>query len=297
MNSTDVRSTALRRKAVKTVVECEEYWKRCRVPPFLTQELVIELESHLEGAISDGKKPEAISRPKEWARTQARDCSTPQSLKDRILDWACLLLSIGAIFTALLHVLQWTPAFRIGIRGFALIACMAAATKLLSSPKASFVVFNPLHRKGLIAYGDYWGICAGLILSSIIPLESVTEVKSIYIEWSWPYSLVLLVGALFLEVLIRRRSRDPWITSTPDMGRPPGLALVDDAYLQRKRELERLALRWSIFSTGSTGLGWWIAPGEAHWIMELVFALSICWLLYLLYTEFTRRSSGGCASV
>jgi len=38
------------------------------VPRFLIDELIVDLESHIEGAVSHGKRPEeAIRSAKEWA--------------------------------------------------------------------------------------------------------------------------------------------------------------------------------------------------------------------------------------
>lgn len=291
MENTLVHSVALRREAVKAVKECREYWRRRNVPPFVAEELVTELESHLEGALSDGKTPgEAIGSPREWAKTQAGDCSKPRPLNDCLVDWASVVLCVGAVLCLLLHALQWDSAFHIGSRGVVLVGCIATATRLLSSASASFVVFNAFHRKGVIAYGDYWCFCAGLLLSRLIPLESVTEAQSMYIQWSWSYTLLLIAAALTIEVYRRSRRYSHWTAATPDLGKSPGLALVDEAYQRRKRELEHLALRWSVFSTCSTGLGWLINPGEEKWI-TLVYMVSLCLMLFLLYPEMKRQKA------
>jgi hypothetical protein len=158
----------------KTVAECEEYWLRCSIPRVVVDEWRSDLEAHIAGAIEAGKDPSAVvGSAREWAQEQARDYLKSQSPVDRTLGWAALVLLTSTLVVAPQHILHTTWNFTLGWRAIALIVVLVAVTKLLRSSMLTFLVFNPLRRKGLVMFGDYWAFGAGAIVGAFLPLNSV----------------------------------------------------------------------------------------------------------------------------
>jgi len=151
----------------KTVGECEEFWLRCGIPRVVVDEWRSDLETHIAGAIEAGKNPIAVvGSAREWAQEQARDYLKSQSPVDRTLGWAALVLLTSSLVVAPQHVLHATWNFALGWRAIALIVVLVAVTKLLRWSKLTFLVFNPLRRKGLVMFGDYCAFGAGAIVGA-----------------------------------------------------------------------------------------------------------------------------------
>jgi hypothetical protein len=108
------------------------------------EELIVDLESHIEGAVSHGKRPEeAICSAKERAMDQAEDCRKPPQWKDRALSWSASIL--------------YTSAFAIGIadhrrdptRPAPIVPAIAKSPGLVPTEEASLRRKRKCDRAGL----------------------------------------------------------------------------------------------------------------------------------------------------
>jgi hypothetical protein len=280
----------LTEQVTKTPEECREYWIRSRVPRFLIDELIVDLESHIEGAVSHGKRPEeAIRSAREWAIDQAEDCRRPPQWKDRALSWSASILYTSAFAIVPQHMFHSTLAFPLGPSAITLIVLLVTAVRLLSSPRLSFLIFNPLRRKGFLSFGDYWFLCAGMLVGVFVPLRSIGESSPALLEWSWVHSLTLIAAAVAVGIADHRRDPTRPSPALPAIAQSPGLVPTDEAFLERKRKCDRVALGSALSSTFCFTVTWSLVPPGARDAVGLWLVLSVYWLLLLAYLELLGR--------
>jgi len=211
------------------------------VPRFLIDELIVDLESHIEGAVSHGKRPEeAIRSAKEWAMDQAEDCRKLPQWKDRTLS-------------------------------------------------LSFLIFNPLKRKGFLSFGDYWLLCAGMLVGVLSPLRSIEEGSPALVEWSWVHSLTLIIAAVAVGVADHRRDPTRLSPTVPAITQSPGLIPTDEASSKRKRKCDWVALGSALWPTLWFTAIWSLTPPDVRDAVGLWLVLSVFWLLLLAYLELVGK--------
>jgi hypothetical protein len=283
----------------KTVGECEEFWLRCSIPRVVVDEWRSDLEAHIAGAIEAGKDPrEVVGSAREWAQEQARDHLKSQSPVDRTLRWAALVLLTSTLVVAPQHVLHTTWNFALGWRAIALIAVLVALTKLLRSSVFTFLVFNPLRRKGLVMFGDHWAFAAGAIVGAFLPLNSVTHGTSGLVEWSWAYTLALLAATVIVVAVHHKRDPTRPAAGLPSVARSGRLLPVARAFQSQQKKRSRIALAMALCTTLALFAAWWLGDTSPDDLRGLLLLLSASWSMLLLCLEMGDwRADGARASL
>lgn len=283
----------------KTVGECEEFWLRCGIPRVVVDEWRSDLEAHIAGAIEAGKDPSAVvGSAREWAQEQARDYLKSQSPVDRTLGWAALVLLTSTLVVAPQHILHTTWNFTLGWRAIALIVALVAVTKLLRSSVLTFLVFNPLRRKGLVMFGDYWGFGAGAIVGAFLSLNSVTHGTSGLVEWSWAYTLALLAAAAVVTAVHHRRDPTRPAAGHPSVAESARLFAVNTTSQDQQSKRDRVALVIALCSTLALFVAWGLGGPSPDDLRGLLFLLSASWSMLLLCLEMGDwRADGARASL
>lgn len=283
----------------KTVGECEEYWLRRGIPRVVVDVLRSDLEAHIAGAIEDGKDPSAVvGSAREWAREQARDCQKARTPVDLALTWVTPVLLTSALVIAPQHVLHATWDLTLGWHAVVLIVVLVAVDRLLRSSWLPFLIFNPLRRKGLVMFGDYWRLAAGAIVGLFLPLSDAARGSSNLVEWSGAYTLGLLVATAL--VMIAHHKRDPTRPAAghPDVAASGRLFAVDATSQDQLRKLDRVALAMAVCTTLALFAAWWHATPRLDDLIGLLFLLSAAWSMLLLCMEVgDERADGTRASL
>jgi hypothetical protein len=171
----------------------------------------------------------------------------------------------------------------------ALIVLLITAVRLLSSPSLSFLIFNPLKRKGFLSFGDYWLLCAGMLVGVFVPLRSIGEGSPALVEWSWVHRLTLIVAAVAIGIADHRRDPTRPSPTVPAITQSPGLIPTDEASSKRKRNCDQAALGFALWSVFWFTVSWSLTPPDARDAVGLWLVLSGYWLLLLAYLELVGK--------
>lgn len=278
-------------QVAKIVGESEDYWTSCLVPGNTIDELSVELESHVDGARQDGKPiSRAIGSPREWVMRQAEDCRMPGSWVYRLLNWWAIALYLGTLNIIAQHTIHRTLAFPIGPGDVVLIGSLVLVVGWSLSPKLHFLIFSDSGRRPRISRRTWWIACGSLAVG-IASVSLVAGDPPALVEWSWVYSLALIL--LTVPVVVLNVKKDP--TRRAANGSSPAHALsfarTDATDLDKQRKLQRQELAWALVWASWFALCYVLAPPHMHEISGALLVVSTYWLAYVLFKKIVRRVS------
>ena len=175
---------------------CAGYWELRGIACEHITQMQLELEQHLEQAVSDGKSLEAVlgPNPAAFAEAWAREMR-PRVLRGgaRVLRGLVYALSVVSSSALLSQLLAHSPAFTFTLFTASLLAGSGLLVLLLQL--GGFLAPRISTRAGREAL-----LLAGVVLGVLVlRLAGVTVNWSItLLSWSWPVTIVLLTLAAFL---------------------------------------------------------------------------------------------------
>ena len=194
---------------------CAGYWELRGIARTSSYEMQLELEQHLQEAVSDGKSLEAVlgPHPAAFAEAWAREMR-PRVFRGAavVLRGLVYVLSIVSTTALLSQLLSRTPSFTFSL--FAAYLLIGSGLLALVLQLGGFLSPRISTRAGREAL-----LLAGVVLAVLIlRLAGLTVNWSIaLLSWSWPVTALLLALAALLFSL------DCWRTSRRD---PPFSAAI-----------------------------------------------------------------------
>ena len=179
---------------------CAGYWELRGIAREHLTEMQLELEQHLQQAVSDGKSLEAVlgPHPAAFAEAWAREMR-PHVLRGgaRVLRGLVYALSVVSTTALLAQLLAHAPTFTFTLFAAHLLAGSSLLALLL--PLGGFLAPRISTRAGREAL-----VLAGVVLAVLIlRLAGLTVNWSMaLLSWSWPVTVVLLaltVGLFSLD--------------------------------------------------------------------------------------------------
>ncbi len=187
------------------VEACVGYWELRGIAPKNSHEMQLELEQHLQQAVSDGKPLEAVLGPnplafaEAWAREMRPRFWKGGSAALRGLAYTLSIVSTTALVSQLL---AQSPAFTFTL--FAAYLLIGSGLLALLLQLGGFLAPRIGTRAGREA----------LLLAGVVPAVLVLRLAGMKVNWSmallswsWPMTILLLALAAFLFSL------DCWRTS------------------------------------------------------------------------------------
>ena len=184
---------------------CTGYWELRGIAREHITEMQLELEQHLQQAVSDGKSLEAVLGPnpaafaEAWAREMCPQVFRGGAVVLRGLVYALSVVSTTALLSQLL---ARTPAFTFTLFAAYLLTSCGLLALLLQL--GGFLAPRIRTRRGREAL-----LLAGAVLAVVVLRLAGLRVNwsTALLSWSWPITIVLLALAAFLFSL------DCWYTS------------------------------------------------------------------------------------
>jgi hypothetical protein len=175
---------------------CAGYWELRGVACESSTEMQLELEQHLQQAVSDGKSLEAVlgRNPAAFAEAWAREMR-PRFWRGGAMVLRGLVYALSVVSTSALlsQLLARSPAFTFTL--FAAYLLIGSGLLALLLQLGGFLAPRISARAGREAL-----LLAGVVLAVLVlRLAGLTVNWSmILLSWSWPMTIVLLVLAAFL---------------------------------------------------------------------------------------------------
>ena len=194
------------RQIADLVRACTSYWELRGVAREHIAQMQLELEQHLQQAVSDGKSLEAVlgPHPAAFAEAWARE-TRPRVLRGGARVLRGLVYALGVVSTSALlsHLLAHAPAFRFTLFAAYLLAGSGLLALLLQF--GGFLAPRISTRVGREAL-----LLAGIVLAVLLQRLAGVTVNwgTALLSWSWPVTIVLLTLAVGLFSL------DCWRTSS-----------------------------------------------------------------------------------
>ncbi len=195
------------------VEACASYWELRGVAPEHSNEMQLELEQHLQQAVSDGKSLEAVigPNPPAFAEAWAREMH-PRFWRGgaRVLHGLVYALGIVSTTALISQLLSHAPSFTFTM--FAAYLLTGSGLLALLLQLGGFLSPRIRTRAGREAL-----LLAGVVLAVLILRLAGMKVNwsQALLSWSWPITIFLLALAAFLFSL------DVWHTSH---SKPPSTA-------------------------------------------------------------------------
>jgi hypothetical protein len=181
------------------VEACAGYWELRGVALESRAEMQLELEQHLQQAVSDGKSLEAVlgRNPAAFAEAWAREMR-PRVFRGGAMVLRGLVYALSVVSTSALlsQLLARSPAFTFTL--FAAYLLIGSGLLALLLQLGGFLAPRISKRAGREAL-----VLAGVVLAvPVLHLAGMTVNWSMaLLSWSWPVTIVLLTLAAFLFAL------------------------------------------------------------------------------------------------
>ena len=191
---------------------CAGYWELRGIAPQSSHEMQLELEQHLQQAVSDGKSLEAVlgPNPAAFAEAWAREMR-PRFWRGGAMVLHGLVYAMSVVSTTALlsQLLAHAPAFTFTLfAAYLLTGCGLLALLLQLGGFLSPRISTRARREALVLAG---AVLAVLVLR----LAGLTVNWSMaLLSWSWPMTIVLLALAMGLFSLDCWRTAHREHTST-----------------------------------------------------------------------------------
>jgi hypothetical protein len=203
------------------VEACASYWELRGVAPEHSNEMQLELEQHLQQAVSDGKSLEAVlgHNPPAFAEAWAREMRPRFWRGGAIaLHWLVYVLSIVSTTALISQLLARAPSFTFTI--FAAYLLIGSGLLALLLQLGGFLSPRIRTRQGREAL-----LLAGAVLAVLVLRLAGMKVNwgVALLSWSWPVTVLLLALAVGLFSL------DVWRTSHSE---PPSSAAASGPALR-----------------------------------------------------------------
>jgi hypothetical protein len=175
---------------------CAGYWELRGIARESSHEMQLELEQHLQQAVSDGKSLEAVvgPNPAAFAEAWAREMR-PRIFRGGavVLRGLVYVLSVVSTSALLSQLLAHSPAFTFTL--FAAYLLIGSGLLALLLQLGGFLAPRISARAGREAL-----VLAGVVLAVLVlRLAGITVNWSMaLLSWSWPVTIVLLTLAAFL---------------------------------------------------------------------------------------------------
>src|SRR6266566_8303923 len=208
----------IQQQIVDLIEACAGYWELRGIAREHLTEMQLELEKHLQQAVSDGKSLEAVlgPHPAAFAEAWAREMR-PHVLRGgaRVLRGLVYALSVVSTTALLSQLLAHAPTFTFTLFAAYLLAGSGLLALLL--PLGGFLAPRISTRAGREAL-----VLAGVVLAVLVlRLAGLTVNWSMaLLSWSWPVTIVLLVLAVGLFTLDCWRTFNREHTSPASTGWP-----------------------------------------------------------------------------
>jgi hypothetical protein len=210
----------IQQQIVDLIEACAGYWELRGIAREHSTEMQLELEQHLQQAVSDGKSLEAVvgPNPAAFAEAWAREMR-PRGFRSgaRVLRGLVYALSVVSTSALLSQLLAHSPAFTFTL--FAAYLLIGSGLLALLLQLGGFLAPRISARAGREAL-----VLAGVVLAVLVlRLAGLTVNWSItLLSWSWPVSIVLLTLAVGLFSLdcwrtFHRVQASPASTSWPTL--------------------------------------------------------------------------------
>src|SRR6266568_5511742 len=181
------------------VEACVGYWELRGIAPKSSHEMQLELEQHLQQAVSDGKPLEAVLGPNPlvFAEAWAREMR-PRFWRGGAMFLRGLVYALSVVGTTALlsQLLAHSPAFTFTLFPASLL--MGSGLLALLLQLGGFLAPRISKRAGREAL-----LLAGVVLAVLVLRLAGMKVNwsMALLSWSWPTTVVLLTLAVFLFVL------------------------------------------------------------------------------------------------
>jgi hypothetical protein len=210
----------IQQQIVDLIEACAGYWELRGIAREHITQMQLELEQHLQQAVSDGKSLEAVvgPNPAAFAEAWAREMR-PRVFRSgaRVLRGLVYALSVVSTSALLSQLLAHSPAFTFTL--FAAYLLIGSGLLALLLQLGGFLAPRISTRAGREAL-----VLAGVVLAVLVlRLAGLTVNWSItLLSWSWPVSIVLLTLAVGLFSLdcwrtFHRVQASPASTSWPTL--------------------------------------------------------------------------------
>jgi hypothetical protein len=178
---------------------CASYWELRGVACESSHEMQLELEQHLQQAVSDGKSLEAVlgPNPVAFAEAWAREMR-PRVFRRGIVVLRGLVYALSVVSSSALlsQLLTHSPVFTFTL--FAAFLLIGSGLLALLLQLGGFLAPRISTRAGREAL-----LLAGVVLAVLVLRLAGMKVNwsMALLSWSWPVTIVLLTLAVFLFVL------------------------------------------------------------------------------------------------
>src|SRR6266699_5484246 len=202
----------IQQQIVELIEACTGYWELRGIAREHITQMQLELEQHLQQAVSDGKSLEAVvgPNPAAFAEAWAREMR-PRVFRSgaKVLRGLVYALSVVSTSALLSQLLARSPAFTFTL--FAAFLLIGSGLLALLFQLGGFLAPRISKRAGREAL-----VLAGVVLAVLVlRLAGLTVNWSItLLSWSWPVSIVLLTLAVGLFSLDCWRTLNREQTST-----------------------------------------------------------------------------------
>jgi hypothetical protein len=192
---------------------CAGYWELRGIAQDRRNEMWLELEQHLQQAVSDGKSLEAVvgSNPltfaESWARETPHHFSRGSTIVLRwvVYNWLAYLLAFFGGIALFEHLILRSPTFPFTIAHLLVIAFLALFGLLEITTGFFAPRIRSREKRSLLVFTIYALICVLLLV--ILPLAGV-QLKTTLFSWSWPITVLLIIAAAGVFWLKSRFSRE-----------------------------------------------------------------------------------------
>lgn len=192
---------------------CASYWELRGIAQDRRNEMRLELEQHLQQAVSDGKSLEAVvgSNPLAFAEAWAREIPHRFSggftivLRWLVYRWLVYVLAFLGVVALFDHLIFLSPTFAfttthaLSFAFFALFGLLEAVAGFFS------LRIRTREKRDLLMFSLY-ALISVLILV-ILRLVGV-PLKTPLFRWDWPITVLLLIGAAGIFWLKFRFARE-----------------------------------------------------------------------------------------
>jgi hypothetical protein len=181
------------------VEACAGYWELRGIARESSHEMQLELEQHLQQAVTDGKSLEAVlgPNPLAFADAWAREMR-PRFWSGGVVVLRGLVYALGVVSTSALlsQLLAHAPAFTFTL--FAAYLLIGSGLLALLLQLGGFLAPRISTRAGREAL-----LLAGVVLAVLVLRLAGMKVNwsMAILSWSWPTTIVLLALAVFLFAL------------------------------------------------------------------------------------------------
>ena len=183
----------IQQQIVDLIEACAGYWELRGIAREHITQMQLELEQHLQQAVSDGKSLEAVvgPNPAAFAEAWAREMR-PRVFRGgaRVLRGLVYALSVVSTSALLSQLLAHSPAFTFTL--FAAFLLIGSGLLALLFQLGGFLAPRISRRAGREAL-----VLAGVVLAVLVlRLAGLTVNWSmVLLSWSWPVTIVLLILA------------------------------------------------------------------------------------------------------